>query len=96
MVTLLVLGSLSDHVGRRRVIAAGLGAGAVGYVLFLIAHGVGLLFAARAFQGLAVGLISGAASAAMLDLRPDGGATPLVSSAALTSGWSSPVSVDTG
>ena len=32
-------------------------------------HGVGLLFAARALQGLAVGLISGAAGAALLDLR---------------------------
>jgi MFS family permease len=68
------------------VIAAGLAAGAVGCALFLIAHGVGSLFAARALQGLAVGLISGAASAALLDLRPDGGAAPLVSSAAPTGG----------
>jgi MFS family permease len=81
VVTLLVLGSLSDYVGRRRVMAAGLAAGAISCVLFLIADGVGSLFAARAFQGLAVGLISGAASAALLDLRPDGGAAPLVSSA---------------
>jgi hypothetical protein len=86
VVTLLWLGSLSDYVGRRRVIAAGLAAGAVGCVLFLIAHGVGTLFAARAFQGLAVGLISGAANAALLDLRPNGGAAPLVSSAAATGG----------
>jgi predicted MFS family arabinose efflux permease len=86
LVTLLVFGSLSDHVGRRRVIAAGLAAGAGGCMLFLIAHGVGPLFAARALQGLAVGLISGAASAALLDLRPDGGTAPLVSSAALTGG----------
>jgi MFS family permease len=85
-VTLLVLGSLSDYVGRRRVMAAGLAAGAIGCGLFLIAHGTGPLFAARAFQGLAVGLISGAASAALLDLRPNGGAAPLVSSAALTGG----------
>jgi hypothetical protein len=76
VVTLLVFGSVSDYVGRRRVIAAGLAAGAVGCALFLIAHGVGSLFAARALQGLAVGLISGAASAALLDLRPDGGAAP--------------------
>ena len=86
VVTLLVFGSLSDYVGRRRVITAGLAAGAVGCALFLIAHGVGSLFAARALQGLAVGLISGAASAALLDLRPDGGAAPLVSSAAPTGG----------
>src|SRR5215217_7204926 len=85
-VTLLLLGSLSDHVGRRRVMAGGLTAGAGGCVLFLIADGVGPLFAARAFHGLAVGLTSGAASAALLDLRPDGGAAPLVSGAALTGG----------
>jgi MFS family permease len=86
LVTLLFFGSLSDYVGRRRVIAAGLAAGAVGCVLFLTAHGVGALFAARGFQGLAVGLISGAASAALFDLRPDSGAAPLVSSAAPTGG----------
>jgi MFS family permease len=54
--------------------------------LFLIAHGVGLLFAARALQGVAVGLISGAAIATLFDLRPNGGAAPVVSSAAPTGG----------
>jgi predicted MFS family arabinose efflux permease len=86
LVTLLFFGSLSDYVGRRRVIAAGLAAGAVGCVLFLTANGVATLFAARALQGLAIGLISGAASAALLDLRPDDDVAPLVSSAAPTVG----------
>jgi MFS family permease len=86
LVTLLFLGSLSDYVGRRGLIAAGLAAGAVGCVLFLMANGVATLFAARAVQGLAVGLVSGAASAALLDLRPDGDVAPLVSSAAPTGG----------
>ena len=86
LVTLLLFGSLSDYVGRRRVIAAGLAADAVGCGVFLIAHDVGPLFAGRALQGVAVGLVSGAASAALLDLRPDGGAAPLVSSAAVTGG----------
>jgi MFS family permease len=85
-VTLLQVGSLSDYVVRRRLMAGGLAAGAGGCVLFLIGEGVGPLFAAGAFQGLAVGLTSGAAGAALLDLRPDGGAAPLVSSAALTGG----------
>jgi MFS family permease len=48
LVTLLVFGSLSDYVGRRRVIAVALAAGAGACELFLAAHGVGLLFAARA------------------------------------------------
>src|SRR3954464_7578501 len=69
--TLLLFGSVSDYTGRRVVLLAGLASGAAGCCLFLIAHGVGLLFAARALQGVAVGLISGAASAALFDLRPN-------------------------
>ena len=55
LVTLLVFGSLSDYLGRRRVIAVALAAGAGACGLFLAAHGVGLLFAARALQGAAAG-----------------------------------------
>src|SRR4051812_49717412 len=84
--TLLVFGSVSDYTGRRLVMLAGLALGAAACGLFLIAHGVGLLFAARAVQGVAVGLVSGAASAALFDLQPNGGAAPVVSSAAPTGG----------
>src|SRR3954447_24947222 len=66
--TLLSFGSVSDYTGRRIVLLVGLALGAAGCGLFLVAHGVGLLFAARALQGVAVGLISGAASAALFDL----------------------------
>src|SRR3954454_4623454 len=86
LVTLLFFGSLSDHVGRRPVLLVGLVLSAVGCAVFLVAHGVGALFAARALQGVAVGLISGAASAALLDLRPASAAAPLVSSVAPTGG----------
>src|SRR3954452_21627343 len=86
LVTLLFFGSVSDHVGRRPVLLAGLAVGAVGCGVFLGAHGVGALFAARALQGVAVGLIGGAASAGLLDLRPAGSAAPLVSSVAPTGG----------
>src|SRR3954453_7802564 len=86
LATLLLFGSVSDYTGRRMVMLAGLALGAAGCGLFLMAHGVGLLFAARALQGVAVGLISGAAIAALFDLRPDGGAAPVVSSVAPTGG----------
>jgi len=86
LVTLLFFGSLSDYVGRRPVMLAGLAAGAIACGLFLTAHGLGLLFGARALQGVAVGLIAGTAGAALLDLRPSGGAAPVVSSAATTGG----------
>src|SRR5215207_4576470 len=82
LATLLLFGSVSDYTGRRTVMLAGLGLGAAGCGLFLIAHGVGPLLAARALQGVAVGLLSGAASAALFDLRPNGGAAAVVSSAA--------------
>jgi MFS family permease len=86
LVTLLFLGSASDYLGRRRVLLAGLAGGTLACGLFLLAHGLALLFAARAVQGIAVGLISGTASAALLDLRPESAITPIVSSAAPTGG----------
>jgi MFS family permease len=86
LTTLVFLGAVSDYLGRRPVMLAALVLGAVACGLFLIAHGVGLLFAGRALQGVAVGLISGTANAALLDLRPESGITPVVSSAAPTSG----------
>lgn len=45
LVTLLVFGSVSDYLGRRRVISVAMAAGAGACGLFLAAHGVGLLFA---------------------------------------------------
>src|SRR4051794_12527417 len=86
LLTLLVLGSVSEYVGRRRAMLAGLASGAVACGVFLLAHGVGLLFCARAAQGVSVGLLAGAATAALHDLRPDSGATSVVSSAMPTGG----------
>ncbi len=83
LVTLLVFGSVSDYLGRRRVILAGLvmTVGACG--LFLAAHGVGLLFAARALHGAAVGTSVSALGAALIDLQPEGRRlAPVVTSAA--------------
>jgi MFS family permease len=67
---LLVFGQLSDRLGRRRVMAAGLVTATAGVALFALADGIAWLFAARAVQGLAVGMMSGAASAALVELDP--------------------------
>jgi MFS family permease len=63
LVTLLVFGSVSDYLGRRRVIAVALAAGAGACGLFLAAHSVGLLFAAPALSGAAANLLGLAAGA---------------------------------
>src|SRR3954468_7906861 len=68
--SLLVFGQLSDRLGRRRVISTGLATAAAGLGLFALASGLAWLFAARAVQGLAGGMISGAASAALVELDP--------------------------
>lgn len=68
---LLVLGRLADRLGRRRVLLGGLGVACVALVVFAFAQGPAWLFAARALQGLAVALVSGAATAALVELDPD-------------------------
>ena len=50
--------------------AAGFATATVGLVLFALAGSLLWLFAARAVQGLAVGMISGAAAAALVELDP--------------------------
>jgi predicted MFS family arabinose efflux permease len=69
LAALLVVGALSDHVGRRPVLVAGLLLEAVAMVLFLAADGVGWLMAARVVQGLATGAMTGPLGAALLDLQ---------------------------
>src|SRR3954453_23355589 len=68
--SLLVFGQLSDRLGRRRGMAAGFATATVGLALFAAAGSLAWLFAARAVQGLAVGMISGAAAAALVELDP--------------------------
>ncbi|MES2531923.1 MAG: MFS transporter, partial [Pseudomonadota bacterium] len=60
MLSLLIAGSLSDHVGRRPVIAVALVMQALAMGLFLHAHDIGGLIGARVLQGIATGIVSGA------------------------------------
>lgn len=70
LASLLVTGSLSDHVGRRPVISAGFAVLAVSLVLFWQATTVSGLTIARILQGLAAGALLSALSAAVVDLEP--------------------------
>ena len=67
---LLVLGALSDHVGRRPVLAAAIGLEIVALGLFLAAGDVGVLLAARLLQGIATGAALTTLGAALVDLNP--------------------------
>jgi len=70
LAALLTVGSLSDHIGRRPVVAGGMVLLGAAMALFLTADGVGGLVAARIVQGLATGAITGATSALIVDLQP--------------------------
>jgi MFS family permease len=70
--SLILFGRLSDRFGRRPVMLAGLAVACGGLVLFAVAQSLVWLFAARALQGLAVGTISGAATAALVEVDPSG------------------------
>jgi MFS family permease len=67
---LLLFGQLSDAVGRRPVMLAGLALAAGSLALFAFADGVAWLFAARILQGIAVGSMSAAATAALVEVEP--------------------------
>ncbi|MFL6099393.1 MAG: MFS transporter [Actinomycetales bacterium] len=70
--SLMLFGQLSDRLGRRIVIAIGLGLAALASTMFALANGVAWLFAARATLGVAQGTLSGAATAALAETVPDG------------------------
>ena len=70
LASLLVLGSLSDYVGRRPLICGSLALETVAMVLFLVAGDVGVLMAARTIQGIATGIAMTSMGAALVDLDP--------------------------
>jgi MFS family permease len=66
----LVLGSLSDHLGRRPVLIGALTVQLVSNLMFLFAPGVGWVIAGRIVQGVASGAATGAFTAALVELAP--------------------------
>lgn len=67
---LLVLGALSDHIGRRPVLAAAVALEAVSLMFFITAGNVGVLLVARLLQGIATGAAMTTLGAALVDLNP--------------------------
>lgn len=71
LVAVLVLaGHWSDHIGRRAALVLAVALGLAGSLVFAGAGSLWMLCAGRALQGIAVGLATGASSAALRELLP--------------------------
>ncbi|MGP3932967.1 MFS transporter [Nonomuraea sp. KM88] len=84
--SLLVVGALSDHLGRRPVLAAAIALEVIALVLFLVAGNVLVLSAARVLQGIATGAATTTLSATLVDLEPSRGRAGVVTSVAPLTG----------
>ena len=67
LVALLVVGRLSDHIGRRPVVLAATALELASMILFLVSENIWVFIIARTVQGLATGAATGAISAAIAD-----------------------------
>ncbi|MFF4214462.1 MFS transporter [Streptomyces sp. NPDC001796] len=68
---LLTVGSLSDHLGRRPVLAVALLVAAASTAIFWTADGVVSLLIARVVQGIATGTATGGLAAGLVELSPE-------------------------
>jgi MFS family permease len=73
LASLLTLGKLSDHIGRRPVLLAAITVQTAALLVFTTASGVPELLIARIVQGLATGAALGAIGAGLLDLDRERG-----------------------
>lgn len=89
---LVLFGRLSDRLGRRVVVVLGLATAVAGLAVFAAARSDLWLYGARALQGLAVGMISGAATAALVDSTR----RTTVAGPRSSRGWRSPEGVQQG
>jgi len=70
LAAVLVVGSLSDHIGRRPVLVVSLVAELLAMLMFVFAPGIGWVIAARVVQGIATGAATSAFSASIVELAP--------------------------
>jgi MFS family permease len=73
LASLLVVGSLSDYIGRRPVLIVAIAMQAAAMVVFATASNIEMLFAARIIQGISTGAAAGAIGAGLLDIDRAGG-----------------------
>lgn len=71
IVSLLVIGSLSDYIGRRPVLIGALTLELVSVIVFLFAPSIGWIVIGRVLQGLATGVASSTFGAAIVELAPE-------------------------
>lgn len=67
---LLLLGGMSDLVGRRRVLLAGITLSAASAVVFLVQGSLSVLLLGRVLSGLSAGIFTGTATVAVVELAP--------------------------
>lgn len=70
LTTLLVLGRLSNHLGRRPTAITSLGLLLLGCLLLLNVHDIGILIAGRLLMGLGAGLASSSLTSYIVDAAP--------------------------
>jgi predicted MFS family arabinose efflux permease len=87
LISLLIFGGLSDHIGRRPVLTAALVAQAGVMLVFATASGLDVLLVARVLQGLATGAAVAAIGAGLVDLHPGRG--PVANAAGAMGGTAS-------
>src|SRR5205085_7770022 len=68
LAALLLAGRASDQVGRKPVLATALGLSALSTAAFIVASGLGVLFACRVLSALSAGLVTGTATATVTEL----------------------------
>jgi len=71
LLTLLVIGSLSDHIGRRPLLIGALALELASMLVFLVSPSISWIIAARIIQGVATAAATSSFSAAILELAPD-------------------------
>jgi MFS family permease len=72
VVSLAIVGNLSDYIGRRSAMLLGVTASFIGVLLFALAPSVGWLFVGRAFMGIGVALSLSPGTAAVVEFSAPG------------------------